>query len=259
MNGSAALPLPSSPEGSGATPPLTALTTNALESPPAPSPNLILDQNSTLATLAAPSPKPNVHKKRRLCPPQSRNYSLKNKEELKVLLRNKNLKVGGNKDELIDRLEKSDRGQTLLKFPINVPPIPIPITRDQHPPPPLPGTPKRRRQDREDSEDEEIQQSQKEARMELRIVSHLEQDISHPDEGSKGVKTKKDSEGDVHPIGNEVSNKKEKESNEMVPTERKEGDEDPRQEIISSSSQNIINREGEGPEIIKTSSQNHPT
>ena len=210
-------------------------------------------------TLSAPSPKPNVQKKRRLCPPQTRNYSLKTKEELKVLLKGKHLKVGGNKDELVDRLEKSDRGQTLLKFPINVPPIPIHVTRDQHPPPPLPGTPKRRRQDREDSEDEEIQQSQKEARMELRRVSHLEQDVSHPDEGSKGEKIKKDSGGNIHPIGNEVSNKKEKESNEMVPTEGNEGNEDPRRENISSSSQNIINRDGEGPEIIKTSSQNHPT
>ena len=120
------------------------------------------------------------------------------------------------------------------------------------------GTPKRRRQEREDSEDEEEQQSQKEARIELGIVSQLKHKVP-PDKVSQGMKIKKVSEGAIHPIGEETTNKEENRSNERVPTEGNAGEEDPRPEIISSSSQNVINREGEGPEIIKTSSQNHPT
>ena len=72
-------------------------------------------------------------------------YNTKSKEELKNILRAKKLMVGGVRDELIDRLEKADSGQTILKFSITVPPNNIKVR------PEVPSTPKRRRFERENS------------------------------------------------------------------------------------------------------------
>ena len=102
--GSAPLPQVSSPEGSGARPPLT----------------LYLESGDDVAP--RPSPCPDIAKRRRLCPPNPRDYAAKNKEELKSICRSKNLKLSGLKEDLLERLEKADKGQTKLVFPINVPP-----------------------------------------------------------------------------------------------------------------------------------------
>ena len=130
MKGSAAPPLPSSPEGSGLPPPLIALSRLAAN-----------DVNT-------PSPKP-LYKKRRLVCVPSTNYASKSKAELKNILKAKKLQVGGNRDDMILRLETKDKGQLAIKFPSIVPP-----TTPRSTLPSTPSTPKRRRQI--DEEEEEV-------------------------------------------------------------------------------------------------------
>ena len=109
-------------------------------------------------------------KRRRICTPDSRFYASKNKEELKALCRSKKLKVSGLRDELLDRLEKADRGQTELLFHISVPQVQV------HPhisTVELPTTPQKRRHrvEEDEEEDEEFRQpSQKEAKRGLRKI-----------------------------------------------------------------------------------------
>ena len=143
-------------------------------------------------------------------------------------------------DELIDRLEKADRGQTSLKFHITVPPR---ISTVQEPP----TTPKRRRFEREDSEEEDDPNpSQKEAR----VGEPVEDEgggsttsgatIGGPDDPSKGEEG-----GGVH--GNEDGNtiKEDGEINEDIPTEGIR-DEHIGSQIGISSSSSVIQVEDEG-------------
>ena len=232
MQGSAATPLPSSPEGSGVTPPDS------------------YRSGDLAKERAEPSPRPNVPKKRRLCPPKQNNYASMNKNQLKNILRAKYLQVGGNRDDLIERLEKADRGQATMKFSITVPPNPY------HPPPP--NTPKRKRHNsREENEDDDsIHQSQKEARVELKGDTNETQFVTGLE--VRQVQTKGDPGGGIHLKEDVKTFKEDREGRKFHKGEHLLMEQDARQEIISSSSK-IINRDRRGPEIIKTSSQNHPT
>ena len=125
------------------------------------SPPLTTYNEIRAATTPAPSPKPLFNKRRQICIPNPRTYANKNKEELKAILRSKRLLVTGLKDELIDRLEKADRGQTNLLFQITVPQSPK-VTEQ------LPRTPHKRRhrvEDEDQLEEEDIQPSQKEVKL----------------------------------------------------------------------------------------------
>ena len=93
---------------------------------------------------------------------------MKYKEELKAIMKSKRLKVSGIKEELLDRLEKADKGQAKLMFHINVPQSPRhPASSSE-----LPVTPQKRRHRDEEEVEEEYQPSLKEAKLEGKFIEH---------------------------------------------------------------------------------------